>query len=89
MRKLNVLLIEDDLDFAHSLRLRIESWGHQVTMTHNWLSMMMYLKKEECDVIVSDIETPTGNGLTVFEFLNQEQSVSLVPKVFVTGIVIS
>ena len=86
MRKLNVLLIEDDLDFAHSLRLRLESWGHQVTMTHNWLSMMMCLKKEDCDVIVSDIETPTGNGLTVFEFLNQEQSFIHLPKVFVTGL---
>ncbi len=85
MNPLNILVIEDDIDFADSLLLTLKASGHNVTVTHNWLSVMSKLRTEDFDLIVADVETPTGNGLTALEFLNQDESVGKIKKVFVTG----
>lgn len=47
---------------------------------------MVKLKKQPVDMIVADVETPTGNGLSVMEFLSSDPLVSDLKKVFVTGL---
>ncbi|GAA5506751.1 response regulator [Novipirellula caenicola] len=85
MQSLHVLVIEDDIDFAQTLEITLRASNHDVTVTHNWLSVMAKLRTEQFDLIIADIETPTGNGLTAMEFLNQDDSVAKIEKVFVTG----
>lgn len=85
MKTLNILTIDDDLDFANAMQVAIESWGYQVTLTHNWLNFMRELKPGVYDAIVADVETPTGNGIDAISFLSTDASVAEMPKVFVTG----
>lgn len=85
MKPLQILTIDDDLDFAHAMKVAIESWGHQVTVTHNWLSFMRELKPGTFNAIVADVETPTGNGLDAISFLCSDPLVQEIPKAFVTG----
>ena len=85
MKTLNILTIDDDLDFANAMKIAIESWGHHVTLTHNWLNFMREMKPDTFDVIVADVETPTGNGLDAISFLCTDPSVQEIPKAFVTG----
>ncbi|GAA4472575.1 response regulator [Novipirellula rosea] len=85
MRPLQILVVEDDIDFAETLQLTLCASNHDVTVTHNWLSVMAKLRTEHFDLIIADVETPTGNGLTALEFLNQDESVGKIEKVFVTG----
>lgn len=82
---MNILAIDDDVDFADALVLTIQAAGHQVTMTRNWLSFMHELNRQEFDAIIADVETPTGNGLTAIACLNEEDRVRRIPKMFVTG----
>ena len=85
MKNLNLLVIDDDAEFTSLLKLRLESWGHTVTVAVNWLAVTRQLDQKCFDAILVDVETPTGNGLTAFEFLNEDAKVASIPKVFVTG----
>lgn len=82
---MKILLVDDDIDFAIAISHSVRSWGHDVTVVHNWLTVMTKLKKEEYDLILADVETPTGNGLDAFGFLNMDPNVAGIPKIFVTG----
>ncbi|QDT05568.1 Gliding motility regulatory protein [Rubripirellula lacrimiformis] len=86
MSELNILLIDDDVDFADAAAMSLRSLGHNITVTHNWLSVMLKLKDGNFDAIVADIQTPTGNGLTAMGFLSQDPKISQIPKVFVSGL---
>ncbi|TWU47399.1 response regulator of RpoS [Rubripirellula tenax] len=83
---MNILLIDDDIDFGETMRLTLSSWGHRVTLNRNWLSLMRSLKEDSYDLIIADIETPTGNGLTAFRFLNEDESVREIELIFVSGL---
>lgn len=85
MKPMHILTIDDDLDFANLIKVAIESWGHRVTLTHNWLNFMRELKSGTYDAIVADVETPTGNGVDAISFLCMDSSVQEMPKAFVTG----
>ncbi|MGB7328904.1 MAG: response regulator [Rubripirellula sp.] len=83
---MKILLIDDDIDFGDLLQLTLRGWGHTAKLDRNWLSLMRSLKDETFDVIIADIETPTGNGLTAFRFLNEDESVQKTNLIFVSGL---
>ena len=85
VNNLRVLVIDDDTDYTDLMQMRLELWGHDVTVVHNWLSAMMLMGKSEFDLMVVDVETPTGNGLTACSDLNQNPKIAATPKVFITG----
>ncbi|EMI41380.1 response regulator [Rhodopirellula sp. SWK7] len=85
VKSMKILLIEDDVAFADVVDVKLTACGHEVVVAHNWLSVMRKLKSFQPDLVLADIETPTGNGLTAFEFLNSDESVRAIPKAFVTG----
>lgn len=82
---LQVLVIDDDTDYTDMMRLRLESWGHAPTVVHNWLSAMMQAGRNDFDLMLIDIETPTGNGLTACKDLCENPKIAATPKVFITG----
>ncbi len=86
MKSLKIIAIEDDIDFGDVLEMRLKSWGHDVTLVRNWLTMMMTISSQSFDVIIADVETPTGNGLTALQFLDKEDGVHAIRKVFLTGL---
>lgn len=85
MNSLQILVIDDDTDYTDLVRMRLELWGHEVTVVHNWLSAMMLMGKDEFDIMIVDVETPTGNGLTACNDLNQNPKIAATQKVFITG----
>ena len=86
MKPLTTLIVDDDIDFANMVAASMRAWGHETVVCHNWLTVMVKLKKHDIDLIVADVETPTGNGLSVIQFLSQDPLVAGTPKVFVTGL---
>ncbi len=83
--QMNILVIDDDIDYTDMMRMRLESWGHTATVANNWLSAMMQAGRNAYDLMLIDIETPTGNGLTACEDLCQNPKIDATPKVFITG----
>ena len=86
MKTMSCLIVDDDIDFANMIAASVRSWGYDTVVCHNWLTVMVKLKKHDIDLIIADVETPTGNGLSVIQFLSQDPIVANTPKVFVTGL---
>lgn len=86
MRPLEVLMIDDDVDFASVIEDSLTRQGHQVTVMHNWLSLLRRIKDHTPDLLLIDVETPTGNGVTAMEFLTLDPVVAGIRKAFVTGV---
>ncbi|WDQ14559.1 response regulator [Rhodopirellula sp. P2] len=82
---MKILVIEDDADFSDILMKSLASWGHSPVAAFNWFSVMRTLEADDFDLIVTDIETPTGNALNAFDFLNREEKVRSIPKIVITG----
>ncbi|MEP0431702.1 response regulator [Rhodopirellula bahusiensis] len=82
---MNVLVIEDDPEFCEILVKSLSDWGHDPTAVFNWFSVMRVLGSDQFDLIVTDIETPTGNALDAFESLNHDDQIRKIPKVVISG----
>lgn len=80
------LIIDDDIDFANMIATAVTSWGYQSVVCHNWLTAMLKLKTMPIDVLIADVETPTGNGISVIDFLSSDTKVAKMEKAFVTGL---
>ncbi len=85
MKTLKVLLVDDDVDFVKALAERCRSLGMEVQKAHNTLTALTILGLGAPDIICLDLEMPTGNGLSVREFLMSDPTVADVPVVILTG----
>jgi len=85
MDSLSVLVIDDDADYTNLMQLKLQSWGHEVVIANNWLSAMMLLGRNDFDVALVDVETPTGNGLTACKDLCCDPKIAAMAKIVITG----
>ncbi len=78
MKKLNIIIIEDEEILRETLRDDITDAGYPVTVFEEPLSALDYLNRNNCDLIISDIRMPKMNGL---EFLSKIKN--LKQKIYV------
>lgn len=84
MKKLHIAMIDDDVEFATMVQQSLTHAGYQVTVNQHWLQMMRTISRECPDLLLVDVDTPTGNGLNAIEFLAGQES--NFPRIaFVTG----
>ena len=58
-----ILIVEDDTLLNHTLEYNLTSDGYDVTSAYNYKSAVQYLKKNEFDIALLDINLSDGNGL--------------------------
>lgn len=80
---LKVLLVEDDPMLQEVLKETLESFGCSILAANNGREAIDLLKKEEFNVIVSDIKMPKMDGLSLLETLKQLKIET--PVVMMTG----
>lgn len=85
MTKKHILLIDDDDDFLRALTIRCESLGLEVEQTRNLLTATLKIAKRVPDIICSDVQMPTGNGLSFCDALAADPDTSQVALVVLTG----
>ncbi len=66
----NLLIIDDEASMRHMLRLVLEEHDYRITEAHNGVDALTRLRKENFDLILSDIRMPDMDGLT---FLKQPE----------------
>ncbi len=57
-----ILIIEDGLDFAKMVRLRLESAGYDAEILEDAESGVQHLRSNLCDLIVLDLQMPGRGG---------------------------
>ena len=63
-----ILLVDDDSDIREILRDHLESAGHSVIEAQNGKLGMMMLDQGPCDLVITDVYMPDGDGL---EFITE------------------
>ena len=85
-RSLSVLVVEDDVDVARTLRALLELLGHRVRVVHLGPDAIAAAREERPDVLLCDIGLPGGiDGYEVARRFRADASLSSVHLIAVTG----
>ncbi len=68
----NILLIDDDIEFTNVAKHIIEYLGHIVSIANSVEEAKQWLDNNQYDHIFIDFMLPDGNGLLVYEHLEQQ-----------------
>jgi DNA-binding response OmpR family regulator len=73
-----ILIIEDDTDLAHMMRLQLEYNDYRVTVCQDGVSGLQAVRESEPDLILLDILLPDVNGWAVCEELREITDVPII-----------
>jgi len=66
MKPLNILIIDDDYDFAESLGEIFSAKNHKITLNFNPLQGINTFKSHSFDIVFIDMKMPKMNGVDAF-----------------------
>ena len=82
-----VLLIDDEEDFCHFVKLNLEDTGKfEVSMATNGAEGIEIAKENKPDIIMLDLLMPVMDGSEVAEHLLEDERTKNIPSVFVTAL---
>ncbi len=84
--KRKILVIDDELDLAKALKVRLKASGYNVVLAGDSVQGYLMANKEKPDLIILDIMLPGGGGFVVAERLKQSAATCHIPIIFLTGI---
>jgi PAS domain S-box-containing protein len=84
-KPLSVLIVDDSVDAAESLRMLLGMSGHQVEMAHDGKLGIKMADEKKPDVMIVDIGLPGLNGYQVAERVRETPHLKGVVLVAVTG----
>ncbi len=84
--KRKILVIDDELDLAKALKVRLKASGYNVVLAGDSVQGYLMANKEKPDLILLDIMLPGGGGFVVAERLRQSAATHHIPIIFLTGI---
>ena len=80
-----ILVVQDDLDTADSLRIRLESQGYNVVMVYDGLNALETARKTGPDVIILGITLPGLMGHHVCRLLKFDERYRKTPIIMLTS----
>lgn len=80
-----ILVVDDDKDLAAYYAGHLEAANLQVTVTHNAMDAISWLKSSLPDLILLDVEMPEISGLELAALIRQMDEFSHVPIVFLSA----
>lgn len=66
---MRITLVEDNVGLAKGIAYRLQDAGHAVDMLHDGLEAKAFLKNDNSDLIILDINLPGIDGLSLLKFL--------------------
>ncbi len=83
MGDVNILIIDDEVEFASTLSLRLCLRGYNAVDVHSGTEGLAYLEKNTLDVIILDLKMPDVNGLDILNKIKENNSE--IEVIMVTG----
>jgi two-component system NtrC family sensor kinase len=74
-----LLLIDDDSSAREGLRSIFEGAGHRTVAVGDAPSALRFLKKEQCDLVMLDVELPEVDGVALCRLLRAQPSLRQLP----------
>lgn len=85
MDKSQILIIEDDPTTARMMTYRLESADYSVSVIDNGEECMAWLKQNQPDLILLDVELPGLNGFEVCRLVRDSYPSPYIPIIMVTS----
>jgi CheY-like chemotaxis protein len=73
MQPLRVYLVENHEDTVRYIKLYLEHLGHAVMVARDMETALHEIPKSRCDVLISDIGLPDGDGWLLLERLGSDR----------------
>ena len=83
--RLCVLIVDDNVDAAHTLGMLCEQLGHDVDLAHDGIAGLDAARRLRPDVVFLDLALPGMHGLEVARRLREEPSLRDTRIIAVTG----
>ena len=83
--KTRILIVEDEIDFAKMVKLRLQSVGYDVQIAGDAYTGTQEIIKNDYDLIILDLMMPAGGGFSLLERIRKIPTKTMVPVVIVTG----
>ena len=80
-----VIIVEDEVDFAETVKIRLELNGYFVDIATDALSGARKIIKAVPDLVILDLMMPAGGGFKVLELIRKNQETEYTPVLIVTG----
>lgn len=84
--KKKILVVDDELDVAKALKIRLKASGYHVILAFDTVEGFTMANKERPDLIILDIMIPGGGGFVIAERLKRGAATHHIPIIFLTGI---
>ncbi len=68
-KKANILLVEDEVNMHHTIKLNFELEGYQVSSAYDGVQALKFIESEYFDLIVLDVMMPELDGISVVEHI--------------------
>lgn len=82
----SILIVEDSITSRMLLKNILESSGYQVTTSVDGVEAWNLLKREDFDLVVSDIEMPRMDGVELTATIRADEKLGSLPVVLVTSL---
>lgn len=82
---LTVLVVDDNIDSAHTTSMLLNAYGYKTYMAHDAISTMAIARQHAPDVILLDIGLPVTNGYDVARMLRKQPQFQKIKLIAVTG----
>lgn len=86
VKKLKVLLIDDDPDFLASIKILLEKNEYAVIIKSNGEDGIIAANKEIPDIILVDVMLPGKDGFAVCKELKEDKKTRFIPVVMLTSV---
>jgi two-component system alkaline phosphatase synthesis response regulator PhoP/two-component system response regulator VicR len=80
-----ILLVEDDLYSAETLKFALEAKGHKVAMVTNGKDALTMVNSEQPQLIILDVMMPKMDGYHVCRLLKFDTRFKHIPIIFVSS----
>jgi len=83
--KKTIYIVEDELDFAKMMKIRLEAAGYDVKVATDAYLGTQDIIKGDPDLIILDLMMPAGGGFSLLERIQMIPAKSSIPVVILTG----
>ena len=80
-----VVIVEDEVDFAEIVKVRLELNGYFVDIAIDALSGARKIIENVPDLVILDLMMPMGGGFKVLELIRKNHDTANTPVLIVTG----
>ncbi|MDP2921873.1 MAG: response regulator [Candidatus Omnitrophota bacterium] len=85
MDKKKVLVVDDDMDLANMLKMRIEAEGYEFMGARDGREMLEILKIKKPDVILLDIMLPNMDGYSAIREMRKDERLAAIPVIVLSA----